>query len=384
MEYIPTIKILVISHEYPPIGGGGGRVVQDLCKGIASDSYNFYVLTAHWDDLPEFEESGNLTIERIRSRRTQAYRADLLTMACFVWKSFWRALRIIKIWHPDIVHAHFAVPGGASAAVASLLTHTPYMITAHGGDVPGGAPEKTKKWFRFILPFTRFIWKKAEKIITVSQQSRQLAQAHYPVKIEVIPNGIDTTHYLHASSEIHDPPCIMYMGRFSPEKNAQLVPKILSHLDDLRWKCVMVGYGPQMARVQTLIAENRLDDRIELPGWVSPQEVDEVLLKCDILIMPSLHEGMPMVGLQGLASGLALVMSDVGACPDMVNLEENGFLIEAGDEKGYAHALRILLSDPKKLRQYKKNSVQKAAEFDIQKVIISYKKVYQSILKGKI
>ena len=384
MEYIPTIKILVISHEYPPIGGGGGRVVQNLCKGIASDNFNFYVLTAHWDDLPEFEESENLTIERIRSRRTQAYRADLLTMACFVWKSFWLALRIIKRWHPDIVHAHFAVPGGASAAVVSLLTHTPYMITAHGGDVPGGAPEKTKKWFRFILPFTRFIWKKAEKIITVSQQSRQLAQAHYPVNIEVIPNGIDTTRYLHASSEIHDPPCIIYMGRFSPEKNAQLVPKILSHLDDLRWKCVMVGYGPQMARVQTLIAENRLNDRIELPGWVSPQEVDEVLLKCDILLMPSLHEGMPMVGLQGLASGLALVMSDVGACPDMVNLEENGFLIEAGDEKGYAHALRILLSDPKKLQQYKKNSVQKAAEFDIQKVIISYKKIYRSILKGKI
>jgi len=384
MENIPTVKILVISHEYPPIGGGGGRVIQDLCEGIASDSYNFYMLTAHWDDLPEFEESKNLTIERIRSRRTQAYRADLLAMACFVWKSFWRALRIIRKWHPDIIHAHFAVPGGASAAVASLLTCTPYMITVHGGDVPGGAPDKTKKWFSFIFPFTQFIWKKAKKVITVSQQSRQLAQTHYPVKIEVIPNGIDTTRYLHTSLETHNPPCIMYIGRFSPEKNAQLVPKILSHLDDLKWKCVMVGDGPQMARVKTFIAENQLDDRIELPGWISPQEVDQALLKSDILLMPSLHEGMPMVGLQGLASGLALVMSDVGACPDMVNLEKNGFLIEAGDEKGYAHALRTLLSDPKKLRQYKKNSIQKVADFDIQKVISSYKNVYQSILKGKI
>ncbi len=384
MEYIPTIKTLVISHEYPPIGGGGGKVVQDLCEGIASDSYNFYVLTAHWDDLPEFEESENLTIERIKSCRAQAHRADLLAMTCFVWKSFWRALRIIRKWRPDIIHAHFAVPGGASATVASLLTHTPYMITVHGGDVPGGAPEKTKKWFRFFFPFTRFIWKKANKIITVSQQSRQLAQAHYPVKIEVIPNGINTSRYLKTSLEIHDPPCILYMGRFSPEKNVQLVPKILSYLKDLRWKCVMVGYGPQMARVQTLIAENQLDNRIELPGWISPQEVNEALLKSDILLMPSLQESMPMVGLQGLASGLALVMSDVGACPDMVSLEKNGFLIEAGNEKEYAHALRILLSNPKKLRQYKENSIQKAADFDIQKVITSYKNVYKSILKGKI
>jgi glycosyltransferase involved in cell wall biosynthesis len=383
MEYIPTIKILVISHEYPPIGGGGGRVIQDLCEGIASDSYKFYILTAHWGDLPELKKSGNLTIERIRSCRTQAYRADLLTMACFVWKSFWRALRIIRKWHPEIIHAHFAVPGGASAAAAALLTHTPYLITVHGSDVPGSAPEKTGKWFRFFLPFTRFIWKKAKKIITVSQQSRQLALTHYPVKIEIIPNGIDTTRYLHTSLDIHDPPCIMYVGRFSPEKNPQLIPKILSHLNDLKWKCVMVGDGPQMALVQTLIAENQLDNRIELPGWISPQEVDEALLKCDILLMPSLREGMPMVGLQCLASGLALVMSDVGACPDMVTLGKNGFLIEAGDEKGYAHALYTLLSDPKKLLQYKKYSIQKAEEFDIQKVINSYKDVYQSILKGK-
>jgi len=384
MENIPKIRILVISHEYPPIGGGGGRVIQDLCEGIASASYNFYVLTAYWGDLPELEESENLIIERIRSHRTQAYRADLLAMACFVWKSFWRALRIIKKWHPDIIHAHFAVPGGASAAVASLLTHTPYIITVHGGDVPGGAPEKTKKWFRFILPFTRLIWKKADKIITVSQQSRQLAQTHYPVNIKVIPNGIDTARYLRTSLKIHDPPYITYIGRFSPEKNAQLVPKILSHLYDLRWKCVMVGDGPQMSRVQTLITNYKLNDRIKLPGWLNPQEVDELLLKCDILLMPSLREGMPMVGLQGLASGSALVMSNVGACPDMVDLEKNGFLIEAGNEEEYAHALRTLLSDPKILKQYKKSSIQKAQEFDIKKIINSYKNVYQSILKGKI
>ncbi|MCD6576691.1 MAG: glycosyltransferase family 4 protein [Anaerolineaceae bacterium] len=384
MEYIPTIKILVISHEYPPIGGGGGRVIQDICEGIASEKYKFHVLTAYWDNLPKFEESENLTIERIRSHRTQAYRADLITMACFVWKSFWRSLQIIRKWHPDIIHAHFAVPGGASAAAASLLTHTPYIITVHGGDVPGGAPEKTKKWFRFILPFTHFIWKKAEKIIAVSKQSRQLAQVHYHVNITVIPNGIDTSGYLPLSLDVHDPPCIMYIGRFSPEKNAKLVPKILSHLRDLKWECVMVGDGPQMTSVQAQIAKNQLDSRFELPGWASPKEVDKLLLKCDILLMPSLREGMPMAGLQGLASGSALVMSNVGACSDMVEVGKNGFLIEAGDEEGYAHALRMLLSDHKILLQYKKNSAQKSQEFDIKKVVNSYKDVYQSILKGKI
>jgi len=384
MENIPPIKILVISHEYPPIGGGGGRVIQDLCKGIASEDFEFHVLTADWDDLPKREEYDHLTIERIRSGRIYPYRAGLPAMACFVWKSFWRSIKLIKEWHPHIIHAHFAVPGGASAAAASILMHTSYMITAHGGDVPGGAPEKTRKWFRFILPFTRFIWKKAEKVVTISQLSRKLAQNHYPVEIEVVPNGIETARYATTSIDIHDPPCIMYIGRFSPEKNAELVPKILSHIIDLQWRCVMVGNGPQMKQVRTLITENHLESRIILTGWISPQEVDDTLLNGDILLMPSLREGMPMVGLQGLASGSALVMSNIGSCPDMVDLKENGFLIEPGDEKGYAHALRTLLSDPKMLQSYKKSSIKKASEFDINKTLDAYRKIYQTILKGKI
>lgn len=376
------MKILVISHEYPPIGGGGGRVIQDLCEGIASQDYNFHIVTAISDDLPVYERSDHLVIERVRSHRTQAYRAGLVTMACFVWKSFWRSLQIIRNWHPDLIHAHFAVPGGASAALAGLITGTPYLITAHGGDVPGGAPGKTRKWFRFMLPFTHFIWKNAARIITVSKRSRQLAQIHYPVKIDIIPNGINISHYPATTLEPHDPACIIYIGRFSPEKNAQAVPQILSQLQDLNWKCIMVGDGPQKAKIKLLITEFQLENRIDLLGWINPKEVDRVLSDCDILLMPSFQEGMPMAGLQGLASGTALVMSAVGACPDMVDIGKNGFLVNAGEVNGYVQALRKLLTDPKLLHQYKRNSQIKASEFDIKKVVNAYKCVYQSILKG--
>ena len=376
------MKILVISHEYPPIGGGGGRVVQDLCEGIASQGYNFHILTAHWDDLSKKETSKHLIIERIRSHRTQAYRAGLVTMACFVWKSFWRSLQIIRNWHPDIIHAHFAVPGGASAALAGLITGTPYLITAHGGDVPGGTPGKTKKWFRFMLPFTRFIWKNSTRIITVSKRSRQLAQIQYPVEIDIIPNGINASHYLATSLEPHNPACIIYIGRFSLEKNAQAVPLILSRLKDLQWKCIMVGDGPEKVKIQSLITDFQLENRIDLLGWIDPDEVDHVLSDSDILLMPSFQEGMPMAGLQGLASGAALIMSNVGACPDMIDIGKNGFLVNAGEISGYVQALRKLLTDLELLHQYKMNSQTKAREFDIKKVVNAYKNVYQSILKG--
>ena len=377
------MKILVISHEYPPIGGGGGRVIQDLCEGIASKEYKFHILTAQLEDLPEFEKYDHLTLERIKSHRTMAYRAGLVTMTCFVWKSFWRALRIIKFWQPDFIHAHFAVPGGAAAALAGLITKTPYIITAHGGDVPGGAPGKTNKWFRFLLPFTRFIWKNAEKIITVSKRSRQLAQSQYSVEIDIIPNGIYMPHHPTTNLTPQNPPCIIYIGRFSPEKNAQAVPQILSQLKDLNWKCIMVGDGPQKEVITKLIIKNQLESRIDLPGWIDPDEVDQVMANCDILLMPSYQEGMPMVGLQALVAGTALIMSAVGACLDMVDNGKNGFLIEPGDIEGYAGALRQLLEDTPLLHDYKIKSSEKAKSFDIKEVVCAYKNVYLSIVNGE-
>lgn len=375
------MKILVISHEYPPIGGGGGKVVQDLCEGIVSTDHSFHIVTALWDDLPEFEKSGHLIIERIRSHRTQAFRAGLAAMACFVWKSFWRSLQIIRNWHPDIIHAHFAVPGGASAALAGLITRTPYLITAHGGDVPGGAPGKTKKWFRFILPFTHFIWNNASRIVTISQRSRQLAQIHYPVKIDVIPNGINTSQYQILPLEIHDPPCIVFIGRFSPEKNALFVPHILSQLKELRWKCIMVGDGPQMGKVQSLITEFQLENRVSVMGWINPDQVNRILSESDILLMPSFQEGMPMTGLQGLASGTALVMSAVGACPEMVNVNKNGFLVKQVNWMDMCNHCAHFYPTKIYYINLKLTAVRKQRNLTLLKVVTAYKNVYRSILK---
>ena len=80
-------------------------------------------------------------------------------MACFILRSTLRGLQIIRRENPDLIHAHFAVPAGAAAWALSRLTGKPYFITAHGGDVPGGAPQKTDRWFRYVLPFTKPFWK---------------------------------------------------------------------------------------------------------------------------------------------------------------------------------------------------------------------------------
>jgi len=382
MVHVLAKKILVITHEYPPIGGGGGKVIQDLCDGISSDNYLFYILTAHYDDLPGIEKKEFLVIERLHTLRREAYRASLPAMFCFVWKSFWRALRLIRTWQPDLIHAHFAVPGGASAALASILTKTQLILTIHGGDVPGGAPQKTDRWFQFIKPFSGYIWKHAKKIIAVSEDSRQLALSHYDVEIAVIPNGIDRKPFDQNNSNPHKPPHILFVGRFSPEKNATALPEILKDLLAYEWVCTMIGDGPQLGQLKERIQKYNLNQRIHLEGWLQQEEVNQILCKGDILILPSLRESMPMVGLQALAAGNALVMSNVGACPEMVEVEKNGYLIEPGYIKEFSQAVEYLLASPDKLAGFKQHSKTLSIKFDIQTVLENYRSAYQDVLKS--
>jgi glycosyltransferase involved in cell wall biosynthesis len=267
------------------------------------------------------------------------------------------------------------VPAGAPAYLLSAITGIPYILTAHGGDVPGGAPEKTARWFRFVMPFSRAIWKGAAKVAAVSQQTRQLALERYHADIRVIPNGIDTRRMQPRNLEIHSPPGILFSGRFSPEKNAAAIPMILAELKDLAWRCVMLGDGVDMEEVRQLIRLHGLQDRIRLTGWVNPEDVRQYMEKSDILLMPSLREGMPMAALQGLSMGLALILPNKGSCPDLI--KENGFLTEPGNQPEIIQALKTLLTDNARLAKYRQNSRLHSAQFDLARSVEAYEALYQ-------
>lgn len=110
-------------------------------------------------------------------------------------KSTIKGWGIIRLWKPDLIHAHFAVPAGAAAYPLSKITGVPYILTIHGGDVPDAAPEKTAKWFRMIYPFSKAIWMNATWVIAVSEYVKELAEKRYDVPIQVIGNRINLTQF---------------------------------------------------------------------------------------------------------------------------------------------------------------------------------------------
>ncbi|MCC6146743.1 MAG: glycosyltransferase family 4 protein [Anaerolineaceae bacterium] len=370
------MRILVLIHEYPPVGGGGGRVAQDLCQRLASAGHEIHLLTAQCGELPPLEKQCGLTIERLPSGRREPFRADLRAMTGYVVAALRRGLRLAKQWKPDVIHAHFAVPAGAAAWPLSILPGTPYVLTAHLGDVPGGVPEKTGKWFRWIFPFTPPIWRRARSVIAVSGFTRQLALQSYPnVPVEVIPNGVDLQVLDPGEIALQDPPRIVFAGRLMLQKNPLQVVRSLAGVRDLRWQCEMLGDGPLMVAVQAEIAAHGLQDRIVLRGWVTPEQVLQAYARSDLLFMPSLSEGLPVAGVQALAMGLALVVSHIGGWADLVREGENGSMVPVESPAGFAAALRGLLGSPEKLLAARQASRNHAQIFNLDRIAAEYERV---------
>jgi len=373
-------RVLVLIHEYPPIGGGGGRVARDVAQGLARRGWEVRVLTAHWGDLPRETVQNGVRIYRLPSWRREPYRADLRAMAAFVVTSLLAALRLVRRWRPDVVHVHFAVPTGVVAWALRRLVGLPYVLTAHLGDVPGGAPEKTDRWFRWVKPFTPPIWRAAARVVAVSTFTRDLALRHYDVPIQVIPNGVVLPPEDALDLRPHSPPRILFAGRLVPQKDPLTWVAALAQVRDEPWRATLLGDGPLMPAVRRALHEAGLTDRVHLAGWVDPDAVDEAMATSDILFMPSRSEGMPMVGVQGLAWGLALVVSRVGGFVDLVRPGENGVLVPPGDVAGFARALRAYLRDPDALARARAASRAHARNFELDRVVQQYEAVLRAAM----
>ncbi len=376
------MRILTIIYEFPPVGGGGGRAAYDICRELAARGHDVTVLTAHMPGLALETHQDGIRLIRIRSLRREAFRASFVTMLAYVLAGLWAGLRIIRLVRPEIIHTHFAVPSGALAWALSVLTGIPYILTAHLGDVPGGVPDKTGKWFRWLEPFTKPIWKRARKVVAVSEFTRQLAVQHYSVPVEVIPNGADIDRLAPSSIRLNTPPRLVFAGRFVYQKNPLAIVQVLARLKDLDWQCSMLGDGPMLEDVKREIEKAGMCERFDLPGWVTPEEVLEYFSRSDILFMPSFSEGLPVVGVQALAKGLSIVASRIGGFLDLVDENRNGYLIDVHDKPAFVTYLRELISAPPLLLNFREESLKKSQDFDIQKITERYQAIFQEVLNA--
>ena len=377
------MRILVIIHEFPPIGGGGGPIARDLSAEWVKNGHQVRIVSAHYGELPHREIWNGIEVIRLSSFRTEPYRAKIKAMSGFIVSAVWYCLFKMKDFHPDIIHVHFAVPGGPVGLLVSKLKRIPYVLTAHLGDIPGASPEKTGQWFRFIRPLTPPIWRHAAKVIAVSEYSRKIALQTYDVPIQVIPNGVDYQNIKAHSVQPHAVPQIVFAGRFVPQKNLLQIIQTCEKIKKLSWHCTLIGEGQEKESMINLIQTAGLADRFTLPGWKTPEEVIDIFKNSDILFLPSKNEGLPVVGIQAMSCGLALILSSAGGNPEIITAGQNGFVEDPDDTNGFVRDLSLLLQDPDLLFRFRKMSLESAQRFDIKTTAKTYESVFLSLTDKK-
>lgn len=374
------MRILVFNYEFPPVGGGGGRASADLCRGLAAAGHDLRVVTTRVPGLPTQERRDGFQVHRLWTGRRSRFQASFAVMASYVVCGFVPGLRQATSWRPELIHAHFGVPTGALAHAVSRLTGTPYVLTAHLGDVPGGVPDKTDLWFRFVDPMTPPIWRNASRVVAVSEHTKRLVEQRYRVSSVVIPNGIDLDPL--EPRPAHDPPRLIFAGRFQPQKNLPFLLEALARVKDMPWQLLMVGDGPQRELLERRVAELGLGERVTFNGWVATEEVQRHLRSSDLLVMPSIAEGLPVVAVQALAHGVAVAASEAGGLAEVVNDGINGVRCPVGDLDCYIAALRHCLEDQSRLTAMKVASLKEAERYDIQRVTREYERVFRQAAGG--
>ena len=358
------MRIMVLNYEFPPMGGGGGRFAADICRYLARFGHEVEVHTSWHPSLPAREVRDGYTLLRSFSLRQRLHTCSVPEMAAYLVLTLAPTLKHVRTWKPDVLHVHFAVPTGVIGWIIHRLTGIPYLLSVQLGDVPGGVPEQTGHLFKWITPLTRPIWQAAAAVTAPAEHIRRLAWKHYDVPIEVIPNGVDLPdepiRFLNPSQTVR----LIFAGRLSQQKNPLFLMKSLSHINKLPWRLDVLGDGPLKPAAQNLATELGLASKVFFHGWVSPEQVLATMQTSDILVLPSLSEGLPLVGVQALAAGLAILGSDIGGISDVVQPGQNGFLVPVNDSRAFADRLHCML-DHKVLAGMKLSSRQLAHNFDL-------------------
>lgn len=364
------MKVLVLCYEYPPIGGGGGRVAAQVARELAARGHEVQVQTSGMRHLPRREVRQGVTIFRAESFRQREDTCSVFEMGLYLLTSFWPAWRLIRRERPDVLHVHFAVPTGVLAWILHRLTGVPYVLTAHLGDVPGGVPEQTAHLFRLVDPLARRIWRDAAGVTAVSSFVADLARQAYGVRPEVILNGLPPKP-ARPLSPADATTRLIFVGRLSVQKNPVLAVEALALVRDLPWTLEVVGDGPLGPEMRAAVQKHELTEKITFHGWLEGDRTGALMAASEVLLMTSLHEGLPMVAVEALREGLAIVGSAIGGLRDVINDGENGFLC-AQTPEAFAEKLRVVIADASRRQAMREASLRLAAGFDLARSVDAY------------
>lgn len=268
---------------------------------------------------------------------------------------YWRALARITVriasGNAQLVHLHTASHTSfvrkSSIAVLCWVFRVPYILHIHSGQFVEYVSRESgpiqRAWAGFVL-------RRAARVIVLTEGYRRLflEKLCLPCPIVVLPNPTPVALSALARTAANALGIrILFLGAMTRSKGFFDLLEAVSGLQAQGVAATLrCGGSGDMDAIASECRRLRIDQSSEFLGWVDAARRLEELLACDVLVLPSYSEGQPMVIVEAMTAGTAIVASRVGGIPDTVTDGEEAILVEPGEVGALIAALRRLSEEP--------------------------------------
>jgi glycosyltransferase involved in cell wall biosynthesis len=290
----------------------------------------------------------------------------------------------------DVIHAHWAIPTGPAAVMAARKLGVPSVITMHGGDVyvnPEQGYDFPTRWY--VRPALRWTLRHAGALTAITEDCRQHAlRAGAPDDhIRLVFNGTDLRRFSPgvngSAPDLQFGPNMIFACRqlfprkgirFLLEAAAQLKPRF----PDL--KVVLAGDGFERPELARLAADLGIDSDVTFLGWVPNADLPPYYRAAAVSVIPSLEEGFGIPAAEAMGCEVAVVASNAGGLPEVVEHGVTGLVVRRGDSGALAQAIGSLLADPARRREMGQAGRKRALRlFDWDRTAEQFEQLYGEI-----
>lgn len=393
-----NICLLTASRSFEVIVGGEERFTISLGKWLLNRGHNVIFVSRKLFGVDVVEGSSalpaNSNVKMETFQRLQLpYPIFILTMLLTSLLFVLHILSLNRRQKITIIHAQDTGYGGLSAVISGKLLRIPVILSSHGiryftisNALKGTSAALCLPWEYWLDLFTCRL---AKVVINVSSVGdRFFAATIEKDKLRTIPIGIETNYFkvneevrqvMRKQLGIKDNVLLGFVGRLAPEKNLftlfEAFSGALNHANGM--KLVLIGTGPIESKLRTFSHNRGLSDKIIFAGIRS--DVNQFLSAVDIFILPSYTEGCPTSLLEAMASGKAIIASNIPSIREMVSDSKEAILVNPHNANKLKQAILLLYNDPDKRAQLGRKARERAKLYDVNIVYDQILNVYENL-----
>lgn len=376
-------RVLMVTRLFHPWVGGMERQALKLARALADDGVEVRIVTGHWfKGTPRRERIEGVDIFRnhtlwegfgVRGLRRIGGYVYMLSLAWHLW---------IERNSYDLIHVHGLSYHTYVARLVGSRAGKPVIVKLANS---GSASDITKLESGQHLAGTGWMLPGAlrcDRIVALNPTIADELRLHGvdESRIVHIPNGVSVP--IVDRDYVERPETrLLYLGRLHPQKDLttllEAVGRLLAAGD--RVTLELVGDGPDRSRLEGEVASRGLADSVNFRG--ERPDPSTALAGADIMVLPSLAEGLSNALLEAMASGLPVVVSAIAGNLLLVEEGRTGLTFPPGDAQALAGALRMLVRDPGLRKELATNARGEIdARYSIGSVASRYRQLYATLL----